>query len=199
MGIVFADQSMSLDGFSAGANVSLDNGLGDGGEALHEWQFRDRAIRTRVVEELFGKSTGAVIVGRRMFDVGEKHWGDNTFLHRPVFVVTHRPQATITKQGGTTYTFVTGGIERVVEQAREAAGDRDVVVLGGATIIRECIRARLLDELRLHLAHIVLGGGTSLFEGLDPAGVMLERTQVLDIDKGVTHIHFRVETTMKRR
>jgi dihydrofolate reductase len=191
MGIVFADQSMSLDGFSAGANVSLDNGMGNGGEALHEWQFRDKAIRTRVVEELFGSSTGAVVVGRRMFDVGEKHWGDNTFLNRPVFVGTHRSQSMITKQGGTTYTFVTGGIGRVMRQAREAAGDRDIVVLGGATIIQECIRAGLLDELRLHLAHIVLGGGTSLFAGLDPT--RLERTRLVDTDTGVTHITFSIK------
>ena len=108
-------------------------------------------------------------------------------------VVTHRSKATITRQGGTTYTFVTGGIERVIEQARAVAGERDVVVLGGATIIQECIRAGLLDELRLHLAHIVLGGGTSLFAGLDPASLALQRTQVIDTDVGVTHLTFRVE------
>ena len=191
MGKVFAEISASLDGFVAGPNVGLDNGMGDGGEALHDWMFRDGGKhRRKQVEELFG-STGAVIVGRRMFDVGEKHWGDNTFFGRPVFVVTHRPKATITKQDGTTYTFVTDGIERVMAEARDAAGDRDVVVLGGAAIIQECIRAGLLEELRLHLVHMLLGGGTSLYAGMGPASLALERTRLNDAD-GVTHYTFRV-------
>ena len=190
MAKVFAEISASLDGFVAGPNVSLDNGMGDGGEALHDWMFRDGGKhRRKQVEDLFG-STGAVIVGRRMFDVGEKHWSDNTFLGRPVFVVTHRTKATITKQDGTTYTFVTGGIERVMAKARETAGDRDVVVLGGAAIIQECIRAGLLDELKLHLVHRLLGGGTSLYAGLKPASVALERTRLIDTDHGVTHLTF---------
>ena len=193
MGKVFADQSLSLDGFSAGANVSPDNAMGDGGEALHAWRFRDDSVRQRVVEELLGSTTGAVVVGRRMFDLGEKYWSDKTHRGLPVFVVTHRPKATITKESGTTYTFVTGGIEPVIAQALVAAGDRDVVVLGGATIIQECIRAGLLDELRLHLAHTLLGGGTSFFGGVDPASAALEQTQVINADPGVTHLTFRVE------
>jgi dihydrofolate reductase len=183
---------MSLDGFSAGPNVGMDNGMGDGGERLHEWQFRE-GVRPRVLEELFGSNTGAVVVGRRTFDLGEKPWGDNPPFHRPVFVVTHRPKATVTKEGGTTYTFVTGGVEHAIDQARTTAGDRDVVVLGGATIIQQCIRAGLVDELRLHLAHILLGAGTSFFAGLDPTTVALERRQLLDTDAGVTHLTFQVE------
>src|SRR5688500_4592793 len=192
VGKVFADQSLSLDGFSAGPNVSMNNPMGDGGEELHAWQFRG-ARRRGVLEHLFGSGTGAVVVGRRTFDLGEKPWGDDPPFHRPVFVVTHRPKATVTKQGGTTYTFVTGGVERAVEQARTTAGDRGVVVLGGAAIIQECIRGGLLDELRLHLAHILLGGGTSFFAGLDPATVALERAHVRDTDAGVTHLTFRLE------
>jgi dihydrofolate reductase len=192
MGTIFADHSISLDGFSAGPNVGMDNGMGDGGERLHEWQFRE-GVRPRVLEELFGSGTGAVVVGRRTFDLGEKPWGDNPPFHRPVFVVTNRPKATVTKQGGTTYTFVTGGVERAMDQARTAAGDRVVVVLGGATIIQQCIRAGLLDELRLHFAHILLGGGTSFFAGLEPTAVGLERRQLVDTDAGVTHLTFRVK------
>jgi dihydrofolate reductase len=187
---VFADQSLSLDGFSAGPNVGIDNGMGDGGERLHDWQFREE-VRPRVLEELFGSRTGAVVVGRRTFDLGEKPWGDNPPFHLPVFVVTHRPKATVTKLGGTSYTFVTGGVERAIDQARTTAGGRDVLVLGGAAIVQQCIRAGLLDELRLHLAHILLGGGTSFFAGLDPT-LALERTELRDTDAGVTHLTFRV-------
>src|SRR5688500_10810027 len=149
VGKVFADQSLSLDGFSAGPNVSMNNPMGDGGEELHAWQFRG-ARRRGVLEHLFGSGTGAVVVGRSMFDLGEKHWGDEPPFHRPVFVVTHRPKATVTKRGGTTYTFVTDGIEGALARARAEAGDRNVVVLGGADTIQQCLRAGVLDELQLH-------------------------------------------------
>jgi dihydrofolate reductase len=191
MAKVFADHSMSLDGFSAGLNVRMDRGMGDGGEALHEWMFRDDGHRSEALEDLFG-TTGAVVVGRHTFDLGEKPWGDNPPFHRPVFVVTHRPRAMVTKQGGTTYTFVTGGLEAAIAQARATAGDRDVVVLGGATIIQQCLRTGLLNELRLHLAHVLLGAGTSLFSGVDPATLVLERTRLIDGD-GVSHLTFRVD------
>ncbi len=189
MGKVFADQSLSLDGFSAGANVGMNNPMGDGGEELHAWQFRD-GRRPEVLENLFGSSTGAVVVGRHTYDLGEKHWGDNPPFHLPVFVVTHRPTEAVTKRGGTTYTFVTDGIERTLDRARTIAGDRSVVVLGGAAIIQQCIRTGLLDELQLHVVHILLGGGTSLFAGVDSTSVALERTRVVDAD-GVTHLTFR--------
>jgi dihydrofolate reductase len=191
MGKVFADQSMSLDGFSAGPNVGMNNPMGDGGEELHGWQFRG-GRRPEVLENLFGSSTGAVVVGRHTFDLGEKPWGDDPPFHLPVSVVTHRPNVTVTKRGGTTYTFVTEGLERALAQARATAGDRDVVVLGGAAIIQQCIRAGLLDELQLHVVHIVLGGGISLFGGLDPAGLAFERTLLIDAE-GVTHLNFRVD------
>lgn len=192
MGKVFADQSISLDGFSAGSNVGMSNPMGDGGEELHAWQFRG-GRRPQVLENLFGSGTGAVVVGRYTFDLGERHWGDDPPFHLPVFVVTHRPEAPVTRRGGTTYTFVTDGdgIERALAQARAAAGDRDVVVLGGASIIQQCLRAGLVDELRLHLVPILLGGGTRFFDGLEPAGFALERTRVID-EEGVTHLDFRV-------
>lgn len=193
MGKVFADHSMSLDGFSAGANVRMDNPMGDGGEALHEWMFHEggkAGHRGETLEDLFG-STGAVVVGRHTFDLGEKPWGDNPAFHRPVFVVTHRPKATVTKQGGTTYTFVTDGIEAAIAQARATAGERDVVVLGGATIVQQCLAAGLLSELRLHIPHLLLGAGTSLFGSVDPSTVALERTRLIDAE-GVSHLTFRV-------
>lgn len=195
MGKVFADHSISLDGFSAGPNVRSDNPMGDGGEALHEWMFHDggkTGHRGEALEDLFG-STGAVVVGRHTFDLGERPWGENPPFQRPVFVVTHRPKAVVTKQGGTTYTFVTEGLEAAMAQAQAAAGDRDVVVLGGAAIIQHCLRLGLLGELRLHIAHLVLGAGTSLFGGVAPGAFALRRTRLIDAE-GVSHLSFRVET-----
>jgi dihydrofolate reductase len=195
VGKVIADQSMSLAGVSAGPNVRIGNGMGDGGEALHEWMARERGRTGRggeVLEDVFD-GTGAVVVGRRMFDVGEEPWGDDPPFRRPVFVVTHRPKAPIVKQGGTTYTFVTDGLDATLARAREAAGGEDVVVLGGADVIRQCIRGGLLDELHVHLAHVLLGDGTRLFGDLDPASAAFERTRVIDAE-GVTHLRFRVVT-----
>ena len=197
MGKVIADQSVSLDGFSAGPNVGMGNGMGDGGESLHTWMFSEGGRTARDGAAIEGPQellaiAGSVVVGRRMFDLGEEPWGDPPPFHNnPVFVVTHRPHGPIAKQGGTMYTFVTEGLDAALARARDAAGDRTVAVLGGAEIIRQCIRGALLDELRLHLVHIVLGGGTSLFRGLDPGDVALERIGLIDAD-GVTHLTFRV-------
>ncbi|CAA9257591.1 MAG: Dihydrofolate reductase homolog [uncultured Chloroflexi bacterium] len=197
MGKLIADQSVSLDGFSAGPNLAMGNGLGDGGEQLHDWMFSGGASTGRdgvAIEDpqALLAGAGAVVVGRRMFDFGEEPWGDPPPFHNnPVFVVTHRPHAPIPMQGGTSYTFVTDGLEAAIARARDAAGDRKVVVLGGAEIIRECISGGLLDELRLHVVHIVLGGGTALLAGLDPSRVSLERIGLIDAD-GVTHMTFRL-------
>jgi dihydrofolate reductase len=199
-GIVIADHSVSLDGFGAGPDVTMDNPMGDGGEGLHEWMW-SAAGRTgwdgTAVEgpQALLAGAGAVVVGRRMFDLGEEPWGDPPPFHdHPVFVVTHRAHAPIVKQGGTIYTFVTDGLDATLARAREAAGDKDIVVLGGADVIQQCLRGGLLDELHLHLVHIMLGGGTRLFGNLEaasPAGFTFERTRVIDA-AGVTHLRFRL-------
>lgn len=199
MGKVIADQSISLDGFSAGPNVGVGNGMGDGGEQLHAWMFSEgdgAAVNAGAREDTpfnLLQRSGAVVVGRRMFDVGVEPWGENPPFHQPVFVVTHRAGDPIVKEGGTTYTFVTGVVAAALARAREAAGDKDVVVLGGADVIRQCAEAGLLDELRLHLAHVLLGDGTRLFDRMDPTRVVLERTRVVDAP-GVTHLTFRLRT-----
>lgn len=193
MGNVFAEQSISLDGFSAGPNVTVGNGMGDGGERLHEWMFPadgSTGPGDEARKETFG-SSGAVVMGRRMFDVGLKPWGENPPFHMPVFVVTHRAGDPLVKQGGTTYHFVTGGIERALEQARAAAGDKDVVVLGGADIIQQFVGAALVDEVRIHLVPIFLGDGTRLFERMEPDRNGLECTRAIGAP-GVTHLTFRV-------
>jgi dihydrofolate reductase len=199
MGKVIADQSMSLDGFSTGPNVGAGNGMGDGGEQLHDWMFSEgdgakinAGVREDTPFNLLQRS-GAVVVGRRMFDLGVEPWGENPPFHQPVFVVTHRATDPIVKEGGTTYTFVTGGVAAALARAKEAAGGKDVAVLGGADVIRQFAAAGLLDELRLHLAHVLLGDGTRLFDRIDPKRVTLERTRVVDAP-GVTHLTFRLRT-----
>jgi dihydrofolate reductase len=200
MGKVIADQSMSLDGFSAGPNVAGGNPLGDGGERLHEWMFpADGAagsgaeVREETLMYATNRTSGAVVMGRRMFDLGVEPWGDNPPFHMPVFVVTHNARNPLVKEGGTTYFFVTDGIEGALARARAAAGDKDIAVLGGANVIQQFIEAGLLDEVRLHLVHLLLGGGTRLFDRLGPAQVDLESNRVIE-SPGVTHLRFRVVT-----
>lgn len=203
MGKVTSDMSMSLDGFITGPNDSVEKPLGEGGERLHEWVYGLASWRERhglaggkadrdaeVIDESF-KTTGAVVMGRRMFDVGEGPWGNNPPFHMPVFVVTHRARAKLIKEGGTTFTFVTHGIESALEQAKAAAGDNDVSVAGGANIVQQFIKAGLLDELQIHLVPVMLGEGRRLFDHLGTEQIELERTRVID-SPGVTHLRFRL-------
>jgi dihydrofolate reductase len=118
-------------------------------------------------------------------------WGDDPPFRVPVFVLTHHARETVTKGGGTTFSFVTNGIESALEQARAAAGDRDVAVAGGASVARQYLAAGLLDELQIHLVPVLLGGGVALFDGLDPARVELEPSRVVESPR-VTHVRYRV-------
>jgi dihydrofolate reductase len=153
LGIVTAHMSMSLDGFIAGPNAGPHNPLGDGGERVQEWMFelasfhevqgRSGGETNRdddVLRERFAP-TGAVVLGRRMFDEGEGPWGDDPPFHAPVFVLTHRPRDPVAKEGGTTFTFVTDGIESAVEQARAAASAKNVNIAGGGETVRQSIEA----------------------------------------------------------
>jgi len=201
---VTAEISMSLDGFVAGPNDGVDNGLGDGGERLHEWVLRLRAWReahgyeggeTGPDDERFAaaiEASGAVVMGRRMFDHGEGPWGDEPPFHKPVFVLTHRPREPLSKEGGTTFTFV-DGVESALAQARAAANGKDVAVAGGGEAIRQLVAAGLLDELEVHLVPVLLGGGVPLFD-FDPdtaARVAFEPLHAIE-SPGVTHLRFAV-------
>lgn len=203
MGKVFADISMSLDGFITGPNDGPELGLGKEGERLHQWLYDLVSWRERhglaggesnrdaeILEEAF-KNTGAIIMGRRMFDIAEEPWGDNPPFHMPVFVVTHRAKDTLTKVGGTTFTFVTDGIESALKQAKAAAGDKDVSLAGGANIIQQFLKAGLLDEIQIHLVPILFGGGRRLFDHTGTGKIELESTRVIE-SPGVTHLRFRV-------
>jgi dihydrofolate reductase len=210
MGKLAVDISMSLDGFVAGPNPTLERPLGDGGESLHEWALALESWRrphglpggetnasTQVVEEALA-ATGAVVMGRRMFSGGEgpweddpnadAWWGDNPPFHVPVFILTHHPRETVTKDGGTTFAFVTEGIEAALEEARAAAGEKDVHVAGGGAAVQQYLAAGLIDELQINLAPVLLGGGTRLFDG-PPSE--LELIRVVEAP-AVTHLKYRV-------
>jgi dihydrofolate reductase len=186
MGKVTSDISMSLDGFITDPHEPTE----DPGR-LHGWMF-DAKTETdaAIVDEIYA-STGAVLIGKRMFDVGFEPWGDPPPFGMPVVVVTHEVREPLPMQGGTTYSFVTDGIEAALKLARAAAGDKDVGVWGGANIIRRYLSAGLLDEMQIHLIPLLLGGGVQLFEGLDPEGIELRRTSSIETPSA-THFRFEV-------
>jgi dihydrofolate reductase len=162
---VLLELSMSLDGYVAGPDVTPEAPMGRGGEALHEWMFDGRsAAESQSFETDHFASVGALIIGRRMADLGIGPWGEEPTFHAPVFVVTTRPAETIVKKGGTSYVFVTEGIEDALARARDAAGTQDVQINGGADIARQYLETGAVEELRLHLVPVVLGAGTPLFE-----------------------------------
>ena len=194
--------SMSLDGFVAGRNDGPDLGLGEGGERLHEWVYDLASWRgphgleggttnpnSEVLDEAVAR-TGAVVVGRRMYD-NAHGWGDEPPFHVPVFVVTHEERQPLEKEGGTTFTFV-GGVEEAIAEAKAAAGDRDVSIGGGASVVQQALAAGLLDEIQITLVPLLLGGGVRLFEDV-PAGIELRPTRVLD-GPGATHVRYEVVT-----
>jgi len=200
--------SLSLDGFGAGPEQSLENPLGKRGRELHTWFFG-----TRFFHEMFGKSGGAggvdddygrrsmtgfgaFILGRNMFgpsrgpwpDHGWKGWwGDNPPYHAPTFVLTHHPRAPIAMDGGTTFVFVADGIESALDQAKRAAGDRDVKIGGGVETVRQYLRAGLVDELHFAFSPVLLGQGEAMFSGIDlPAlGYRVVERQASDL---ATHV-----------
>lgn len=202
MSAVYAQLSMSLDGFVAGPNDAPGNGLGDGGERLHEWvvatadwqrqhggEGGEEGEESRLVKS-YARS-GAIVMGRRMFDHGVEPWGPEPPFRKPVFILTHRDREPLVK-GETTYTFVTDGIERALELAREAAGGRDVELAGGGQIVSQYLAAGLLDELHVHVAPVILGGGPRLFDGPGLEDVALEPVEVLHAPRA-THIRYRRE------
>ena len=201
--------SISLDGFVAGPNQSLENPIGEGGMRLHQWLFETASWRrheglsggletadSEVVDQLFN-DVGAYIMGRKMFGGGggawdatwKGWWGDDPPYHVPVFVLTHHPREPLSMQGGTTFSFVTDGIESALDQARLAAGDKNVMIAGGAHTVQQYLAAGMLDELYLHIAPVILGKGERLLEDVgDPT---LQPVNVI-ASPAVTHIKYRI-------
>ena len=203
MSSVIVDMGMSLDGYIAGPNGGPQNPLGDGGTLIHWWVYDLASWReslglaggqTNRDDEVVKESNarvGAYVMGRRMFDEGEVGWPDPPSFRAPVFVLTNNVREPWVRQGGTTFTFVTDGIESALEQARAAAGAKDVRIAGGAKAVGQFIEAGLVDELQIHLAPVLLGEGVRLFGGIDPQSVELESTRVIDSPR-VTHLRYRV-------
>jgi dihydrofolate reductase len=207
------DITTSLDGFVAGPNPSLEDPLGQGGEQLHDWAIATRAWRERhgmeggeenadseVVAEGIARQ-GAVIMGRRMFSSGSGHWeddpnrdgwwGDDPPFRNPVFVLTHHARDRVEFENGTTFNFVTAGVEAALEQAQAAAGERDVLIAGGAETIQQYLAAGLIDEFDIHVAPMLLGSGTPLFGGAGTERPNVELTRVLS-SPDAAHLRYRV-------
>jgi dihydrofolate reductase len=180
--------AISLDGYGAGPRQSLENPLGEGGMGLHQWFFPTRTFQASVLGKDGGETglddewarrgmenLGAWILGRNMFSPGrgawdeawKGWWGDNPPYHVPVFVLTHHPREPLEMEGGTTFHFVTGGIDEALMRAKDAAGSRDVRIGGGTATIRQYVQARLVDEIHLVVSPVLLGSGEHLLQGLD--------------------------------
>ncbi len=204
---------MSLDGYVAGPNPTLDEPLGQGGELLHEW-----ALPTRTFREMHGMEggetgpdneffegrldrMGATVMGRRMFSGGsgpwaedpnaDGWWGDEPPFRHSVFVLTHHEREPLVKQGGTTFTFVTEGIEKALELARAAAGDKNVAIAGGGSAVQQYLNAGVIDELQVHVAPVLLGGGVRLFDGVRTAPFGFEYAGVIE-SPAAAHLRLRV-------
>jgi dihydrofolate reductase len=202
--------TMSLDGFVAGPNQSASDPLGVGGEELHEWLLPLKAFReshgeeggevnasTPFAEEILG-GAGATIMGRNMFGGGPGPWGENPWrgywgenppFHHPVFVLTRHPREPLELEGGTTFHFVTDGIEPALEEARSAAGDKEVSLGGGANVAQQYLAAGLLDEIVVSLRPIFLGAGARLFDNLGEPKPGLRQGEAVEAP-GVTHIRY---------
>ncbi len=209
VGSVTCQISISLDGFVAGPDQSLDNPIGVGGMRLHHWLFDTVSWReqhgqaggarnadSEVLDEVV-QNVGAYIMGRKMFGGGDGPWdqtwkgwwGDEPPYHVPVFVLTHHPREPLSMRGGTTFTFVTDGHESALERARSAAGGKDISIAGGAHTVQQYLAAGMLDELYLHIVPVILGAGERLLQNVgDPT---LEPVQVI-ASPTVTHVKYRV-------
>jgi dihydrofolate reductase len=204
--------TMTLDGYIAGPNQSLENPLGEGGEQMHDWVVKLKFFREMhgdegggetgtnddVLRETF-ENLGAHIMGRNMFGGGpgpwdeswKGWWGDNPPYHHPVFVLTHHPREPLEMQGGTTFFFVTDGIESALRQAKEAAGNKDVLLAGGADVAQQYLAAGLIDEMELHVVPLLLGGGERLLDNLGGSNVRLEPVRTVE-GPGVTHLKYHI-------
>lgn len=200
--------SISLDGYGVGPDQSLENPLGVGGEALHDWAFATRTFRrmhgekggaTGIDDDFAARgvlNAGAWIMGRHMFgpirgpwpdDTWQGWWGDDPPFQVPVFVLTHHPRASVTMDGGTTFHFVTEGIHAALKQATETAGSRDVIVGGGVATIRQYLQARLIDEMHVVISPILLGSGEHLLIGMDTPKLGYRCTEHV-LSANVTHV-----------
>jgi dihydrofolate reductase len=203
--------TMSLDGYVAGPNQSMKDPLGVGAEALHDWVVNLAAFKemhggkggvinanTAIMQEMF-QNVGAVIMGRNMFGGGpgpwkpdwKGWWGENPPYHMPVFVLTHHARDPLPMEGDTTFYFVTDGIESALSQATRAAGEKEILLMGGANAIQQFFAAGLVDEINLSISPVLLGAGERLLDNLGSPAPRLEQTRVVE-GPGVVHVRYRV-------
>jgi dihydrofolate reductase len=207
--------TMSLDGFVAGPNESVEHPLGEGGERLHEWAFAVRTFRERhgleggatgpdddIAAEYFA-NIGATIMGRHMFGGGGGQWGDKPWngwwgedppFHMPVFVLTHHARDPLEMQGGTTFHFITDGIHAGLERAKAATRGRDVTLAGGANVVQQYLKAGLIDEMEIHVTPVLLGDGARLFDNTDGQQTDYECIRVVN-SPTVSHYKYRRRQT----
>lgn len=210
MGVVFVDVGVSLDGYMAGPNRGPDNPMGGVAMSIHEWVFATASFREHLgmeggtsgtpdddmIKRVFARC-GANVMGRRMFDEGEVAWPEEAPFHGPVFVLTHDAREPWVRKGGTTFYFVTEGIESALAQAKAAAKGKDVRISGGGETIREYLNAGLVEEFTLHIAPALLGEGLRLMDGADAAQWKFEQLSSSGSEL-VTHITYRVVPSSKR-
>ena len=203
MSKVFVDVGVSLDGYIAGPNRGPGNPLGDRGTSIHQWMFQTATFLDRIgltggqtspddtlVKQVFDRA-GAYVMGRRMFDEGEVGWPENPPFRAPVFVLTRSARQPWSRTGGTTFFFVTDGIESALRQATTAARGKDVRISGGAATVAQYLNAGLVDDLTLHVAPVLLGDGVRLFEQARPDAIALAQAQASGSPL-VTHIRYTI-------
>ncbi len=189
--------SVSVDGFVAGSRQSIENPIGEGGMRLHEWHFDPNADDQAVIDE-WQLSPGAYVMGRNMFSPGRGEWdldwrgwwGEEPPYHAPVFVLTHHPREPLIMQGGTTFHFVTEGLDAALEAAKAAAGDKNVEIAGGAGTVNAYLQSGAIQELHLHVSPVLLGAGERLFDGVS-AELTLAPVAVVG-SRRATHVKYRV-------
>jgi len=205
MSKVFFDVGISLDGYIAGMNGGAKNSLGDEGINIHNWMFKQRSFRKHlgmeggetnnadndILENTFNR-IGANIMGKKMFVEGEANWPEDAPFHCPVFVLTHEKREPWVRPGGTTFYFTDEDIQEVLKKAKQAAGNKDVRISGGARTIQQYLNAGLIDEFNIHIAPIILGSGVQLFEHLDKSKFSFKIKDVVNSPE-VTHLNYVVK------
>jgi dihydrofolate reductase len=201
MGKVIIGLSTSVDGIASGTNEQDFQAVH---EAVLSWVFNLRSWQAAQgmgggqdgpESELWGREfarIGAQIVGRRMYDFSHPYWGDNPPFHAPVFVLTHRAAERIDKEGGTSYTFITEGIHTAIDRARDAAGDKDVLIAGGLSVAQQALAEQLVDELSMHIAPVLIGSGARLLDNINPKFTRLTRLDTV-AGAGALHVRYRVD------
>lgn len=201
---VFVSVGISLDGFLAGVNGGPTNPLGDNGTEIHEWMYIQKSFRelldlgeggetgkdNDILNEIISR-TGASIMGKRMFEEGEANWPENAPFHAPVYVLTNHSRDPWERRGGTTFYFVTDGIESALEKARKVAGNKDIRISGGAHVIQQYLNVGLVDEFTIHCTPIMLGTGIRLFNNMDQSKFSFDIIDVIN-SPIVTHLRYKV-------